>query len=98
MVPNTTCTPWVAAGAALAGGGSEGCGLRPRAGIGFRETNEIGALMGGVLDRAHGVGNVALVLARTVRNRLHNGDAEGHGQAPDRAFPHKFRGFLLAAD
>ena len=57
----------------------EGRRHAPRAGIGFRETDEIGALMGGVLDGAHGVGDIAFVLAGTVRNRLHNGDAEGHG-------------------
>ena len=78
MVPNTTCTPWVAAASAMAADRIEGRRHAPRAGIGFRETDEIGALVGGVLDRAHGVGDIALIFAGTVRNRLHNGDAEGH--------------------
>jgi hypothetical protein len=76
----------------------EGRRHAPRAGIGFRETDEIGALVGGVLDGAYGVGDVVLILAGTVRNRLHNGDAEGHCGLLIALFPHKFRGFLLVAD
>ena len=54
----------------------------PRARIGFRKADEIGALARGALDRAHRVGDVALVLAGRMRDRLHDGDAEGHGRAP----------------
>jgi hypothetical protein len=38
----------------------------PRPGIGLGEADEVGALVGGVLDGAHGVGDVVLVFAGRV--------------------------------
>jgi hypothetical protein len=51
----------------------------PRAGIGFRKADEVGAFRLGARDEAHRVGDVFFVLADRVGNRLHDGDAEGHG-------------------
>ena len=54
----------------------------PRARIAFRKADEVRALARRAFDRADRSRDVLFVLGRTVRDRLHNGDAEGHGRAP----------------
>ena len=53
-------------------------GHAPRPGIGLREADEIRPIGRSPFDPLHRIGNIALGFAGRVRNRLHDGDTEGH--------------------
>jgi hypothetical protein len=50
----------------------------PRTRICLREAYEIRSVCCRALDPLHRIGNIAIGLAGRMRNRLHNGDTEGH--------------------
>ena len=51
----------------------------PGSRIGLGEADELGAFVGRARDGARRVGDIGHVGARPMANRLHHGDAKGHG-------------------